>query len=443
KLGYCAILCHAPPHRADNDSHILYCHHVPDLHLLFFTIRIVNSLLHYLQVSFFTRSSHYSPLFRVNMSSTSTPPETPIVLGVGGVAVDLLATVASYPNPDDKIRSTSMKVQGGGNAGNALTCAARLGLNARLISKVANDAQGRGVLEELQVDGVDVSFFVVMNIAVEENKIYRAMLYHMIRFPKREIHHSPMKTRTCIHTPGSPPMIPSDLSSLTLSSALDGVKLTYFDVRLHETALVVAHEANRRSIPILIDAEKLRDGLDDFLYLSDYVAWTKAPTVPSALVSMLLRLPKVKFVIVTLGADGCIMLERKDGQAEEMDADNLVEQLRQKINSGKAAPTLFLGTAEKIPESELVDTTGAGDAFIGAILYGSYCMSSFGSSNGSPVSLGSSIDAFFRVEAPSDSNGIVVADRVGKSGPGFRIWLFVLVCFFGYFWFDFLLLVPF
>lgn len=28
------------------------------------------------------------------------------------------------------------KVQGGGNAGNALTCASRLGLNARLISKV-------------------------------------------------------------------------------------------------------------------------------------------------------------------------------------------------------------------------------------------------------------------------------------------------------------------
>lgn len=320
------------------------------------------------------------------MSSSSTRTEAPIVLGVGGVSVDLLATVASYPNPDDKIRSTSMKVQGGGNAGNALTCAARLGLNARLISKVANDAQGRGVLEELQVDGVDVSFFVVSE---EGNSPFTYVIVD-----------NQTKTRTCIHTPGSPPMIPSDLSSLTLSSALDGVKLTYFDVRLHETALLVAHEANRRSIPILIDAEKLREGLDDFLYISDYVvcsaklpqAWTKAPTVPSALVSMLLRLPKVKFVIVTLGADGCIMLERsiaEDGQAEEMDVDNLVEQLRQKINSGKVAPTcissdvtrlqakgvgtvcgrLFLGSAEKIPESELMDTTGAGDAFIGAILY--------------------------------------------------------------------------
>lgn len=31
---------------------------------------------------------------------------------------------------------------------------------------------------------------------------------------------------------------------------------------------------------------------------------------------------------------------------------------------------LHVGTAEEIPPSELVDTTGAGDAFIGAVLYG-------------------------------------------------------------------------
>lgn len=30
---------------------------------------------------------------------------------------------------------------------------------------------------------------------------------------------------------------------------------------------------------------------------------------------------------------------------------------------------LHIGTAEKIPPSELVDTTGAGDAFIGAVVY--------------------------------------------------------------------------
>lgn len=36
---------------------------------------------------------------------------------------------------------------------------------------------------------------------------------------------------------------------------------------------------------------------------------------------------------------------------------------------GTICGRFFIGTAEKIPDSELVDTTGAGDAFIGAIIY--------------------------------------------------------------------------
>lgn len=50
------------------------------------------------------------------------------------------------------------------------------------------------------------------------------------------------KTRTCIHTPGYPPLEPNELSQSSLCSALDGARLVYFDVRLHETAIVVAEE---------------------------------------------------------------------------------------------------------------------------------------------------------------------------------------------------------
>lgn len=70
------------------------------------------------------------------MAAFAPQQSKPLVLGCGAVSVDYLATVASFPNPDDKIRSLALKVQGGGNAGNALTGAARLGLNPRIISKV-------------------------------------------------------------------------------------------------------------------------------------------------------------------------------------------------------------------------------------------------------------------------------------------------------------------
>ncbi|KAA0037911.1 ribokinase isoform X1 [Cucumis melo var. makuwa] len=112
-------------------------------------------------------TSLLSKSIRPTMSSSTTSsfsisfPENRVVLGVGTVSVDFLAAVASYPNPDDKIRTTSLKVQGGGNVGNALTSAARLGLTPRIISKVADDSQGRSIIEELEADGVDTSFLVV------------------------------------------------------------------------------------------------------------------------------------------------------------------------------------------------------------------------------------------------------------------------------------------
>ncbi|CAJ1898212.1 unnamed protein product [Sphenostylis stenocarpa] len=308
------------------------------------------------------------------------------VVGCGAVSVDFLATVAAFPKPDAKIRSTSFKVQGGGNAGNALTCASRLGLKPRLISKVAGDTQGRDILRELQVDGVDTSFMAVSQEGISP------FTYVIVD--------SQTMSRTCIHTPGFPPMKPVDLPMSSLLTVLNGARIVYFDGRLHETALVVAHEAVKKNIPILMDAERLREGLDDLLKLSDYVVcsaqfpqvWTEASTVPKALVCMLLRLSNIKFVIVTLGKDGCIMLERsvnEDPSAEEVDVDQLLESLEIRKNSTTHIPTcisssvkklhtegigtvfgkLYVGTAENIPPSELIDTTGAGDAFIGAVIY--------------------------------------------------------------------------
>lgn len=308
------------------------------------------------------------------------------MVGCGGVTIDFLAAVASFPKPDDKIRSTSFQVQGGGNAGNALTCAARLGLNPRLISKVADDAQGRGILKELEDDGVDTSFFVV---APEGNSPFTYVIVD-----------NETKTRTCIHTPMYPPMVPEELPQSRVESALDKARLVYFDVRLHETALVIAEEASRRGIPILIDAERKRDGLDELLSFANYVVcsakfpqiWTEASSPAKALLSIMLRLPKLKFVIVTLGEEGCVMLERwlnKAPDSVEMDIEELLESLKRNISDDSTTPScvsssvmnlradgvgmlcarLHVGTSEKMPPSELVDTTGAGDAFTGAVLY--------------------------------------------------------------------------
>uniref|UniRef100_A0A453RGE2 Carbohydrate kinase PfkB domain-containing protein n=1 Tax=Aegilops tauschii subsp. strangulata TaxID=200361 RepID=A0A453RGE2_AEGTS len=197
------------------------------------------------------------------------------------------------------------------------------------IQEASNDALGKSILKELQDDGVDTSY---MTVADGGNSPFTYIIVD-----------NQTKTRTCIHTPGYPPMKPEELTKENLFAALHGVEMVYFDVRLHETALLVAEEASQRKIPILVDAEKKREGLDDLLNFASYVvcsakfpqAWTGASSTPVALVHMLLRLPNLKFVIVTRGEKGCLMLERSmtdASETEETDVEDLLESLEQKVD---------------------------------------------------------------------------------------------------------------
>nr|XP_024398785.1 ribokinase-like isoform X1 [Physcomitrium patens] len=329
-----------------------------------------------------------------NNAEASPLPEKRVLVGCGSAALDFLASVDKFPQPDDKIRSTELQVQGGGNVGNALTAAARLGLECRIFTKVANDGPGSQILAELQGDGVDVS-----NVVVAEG----VSPFTFVIVDKET------NTRTCIHTPGSPALIPQELTSASVNSLLNEANLVYFDGRLADTAIVLAEEASKRQLPILVDAERLREGLDDLLSYATYVvasakfpqSWTSAPTVAEALVKMMLQLPRLKFVIVTLGASGCIMLERHASDASEaeiedgsVEVNSLVESLSREAGElcGSSPNSItskvcklsiannsdvqqhiwgrfHVGTAETIPASELVDTTGAGDGFIGGVMY--------------------------------------------------------------------------
>lgn len=47
-------------------------------------------------------------------------------------------------------------------------------------------------------------------------------------------------------------MVPDDLSQSSLLSALDGAKIVYFDVRLHETALLVAQEVKISLVALIL-----------------------------------------------------------------------------------------------------------------------------------------------------------------------------------------------
>ncbi|GFR48228.1 hypothetical protein Agub_g10089, partial [Astrephomene gubernaculifera] len=232
------------------------------------------------------------------------------VVGMGSCGIDYLASVAAYPKPDEKLRTETLETQGGGNCANALTAAARLGLAPVLVSKIGGDGLGDAIISELQADGVDTS--------------------HVLRAAG---HPSPFTyiivdrqggTRTCIHTPGAP-LSPAEISPALMDAVLSDAVLVYFDGRLTEAALLLAREARRRGVPVLVEAERLRPGLESLLAEATWVVtsehfprdWTGESWHCDAVLSTFQRLPHVRWLVTTLGSRGALMLERRRGRGRD------------------------------------------------------------------------------------------------------------------------------
>ena len=78
------------------------------------------------------------------------------VVGLGVNALDLIAIIDGYPQPDTKVQFQEFDIQGGGVVATALAACARLGLRTRYIGKVGTDFWSRASLRTLSKEGIDV-----------------------------------------------------------------------------------------------------------------------------------------------------------------------------------------------------------------------------------------------------------------------------------------------
>src|SRR5689334_2103201 len=79
------------------------------------------------------------------------------VIGIGEVCVDHLCVIPNWPAPGGKVRMREYELQGGGQVATAMVACARLGLRAKFLGRVGDDAAGRQALLGLTHEGVDVS----------------------------------------------------------------------------------------------------------------------------------------------------------------------------------------------------------------------------------------------------------------------------------------------
>jgi sugar/nucleoside kinase (ribokinase family) len=258
------------------------------------------------------------------------PQDKPFdVVGVGINVVDYLFQVARFPEPDTKVDALAVSTQGGGLTATALVACARLGLRARYIGKFGNDEIGRMARDMLEAEGLDLTCAVPASqaaqrlsfILVEEGTGHRTIVRHCDR-------------RIWLR--------PEELSC----EAVCAGRLLHLDGYEGEAALQAARWAKAAGIPVSLDAEESTERREELFPLVDILVvgrrFAQALTGRSDLSGILDGLEQLgpSCVGVTLGAEGSALRHRRETVC---------------------VPGFSV---------EVADTTGAGDVYHGAFLFG-------------------------------------------------------------------------
>jgi ribokinase len=263
----------------------------------------------------------------------------PSILILGDVNVDVLMHVPAYPPPGGEVVSERILTRLGGSAANTAVTLARLGLQVRLLSRVGEDPWGGLALDALAQAGVGLDL-VQKDAGVPTGLMFTAV--------------TPDGERTMFGQRGANPYTdPATISPDTLRGVdllhLSGYAL--LEAPQRQAALRALDLARQRALPVTLDTaylpalqmpEVLRHqclpGLDAcILGLPEAQAMLGAGE-PDAAVSSLLE-AGVRLAALKLGAAGCLLA---DGASRCL---------------SPAFPV------------NVVDTTGAGDAFSAGVIY--------------------------------------------------------------------------
>jgi sulfofructose kinase len=252
------------------------------------------------------------------------------VVGLGLNATDTVMVVREFPALGGKERVVSVSQQAGGQVATALVACQRLGLRTRYIGKVGDDQAGRFQLQSLRKEGVDIRLVRVARrtptqfgtIFVDQKTGERTVFWD--RDPRLTV-------------------TPSEITPRAFASSgvlhLDGCDV--------EAAVKAAMVARRASVPVVADldtvyknVERLFPHLDYLIASANFLPAVTGQDDPFRVLEYMAREYRVRAPGMTLGRDGALVLW----------------QGRYCYSPGFVVET--------------VDTTGAGDIFHGAFIYG-------------------------------------------------------------------------
>ena len=252
------------------------------------------------------------------------------VVGLGQACLDYLGRLDVYPAEDDKRELIDLHIQCGGPASTALVTLSRLGIKTSFLGSISDDPFGIEIVKGLKEDKVDSTFLKVYPghtsqfafIAVTKESGNRTIFWHRGTVPhlkKEDVDLTPFTNAEILHIDG-----------LMIEGSIEAVK-----------------QAKKMGIKVVMDAGTMRDGSLDLVSMVDVLIASErfADPLMGDKASPEIALKKLhelgpETVILTLGSKGSIGMSEGE------------------INLQRIFPI------------NAVDTTGAGDVYHGAYIYG-------------------------------------------------------------------------
>jgi len=249
------------------------------------------------------------------------------VMIIGRVNLDYLNIIDRYPEEDSKVMIKERLIETGGQGSNNSTCIAKLRGSHLLVSRTGDDKEGKFCLKRLAESGVDTEF-----VEVIPNGRTPVSFVFIARTSGR---------RTIMYDPETLP--PFQLTE-KIRSNIQSSKTLLIDPSATYLAKELVELPQRP--PVIYDCERFREGIEQMMKIADYFA------------------PSSDFL---------------DDEKLALEADSFIGKIKELSRqiSGRLIVTaaqdgaFFIndgGTYQvKPPETEIKDTTGAGDVFHGAL----------------------------------------------------------------------------
>lgn len=251
------------------------------------------------------------------------------VVGLGQCCIDYLGVVKQYPEIDEKVEINDLTVEGGGPVATAMVTLSRLGAATTFIGKISDDYFGGLIKNGLTSECVNIDNIIVENgkrsqfafVIIEKETGKRTVLRSMATVaPLRvdEINRDVIRSTRVLH--------------------LDGLML--------ESSLEAAQCARNAGVTVVVDSGSMSEGplklvktADYFIASEEFARKYYNGNNPKSAAKKILK-HGAKTVIVTMGEKGSICVTPE---------------------------YYFHQPAFKI---KAVDTTGCGDVFHGAFIFG-------------------------------------------------------------------------